>query len=258
MLDRKIIVLVSNDDGINAQGIHELVKALSRHAHVYVAAPHVQRSAAGHSITIRGELEVVEKEFEHAELAYEITGTPADCVKLGVLLLREKGINIDMVFSGINHGGNLGTDTLYSGTVSAAIEGSICGIPAVAVSVDNHDAVNFEPAATLAAKTLLSAYGKLDAKTVLNINLPDMPQEDLKGVKYTVLGPREYDEWFKDISKEGKAIYAYTGKPVVYDNLPENYDVMVVQAGYASITPLQYDFTNYKLVEEIAGWGITK
>ena len=89
MLDKKINVLVSNDDGINAQGIHELVKALSRYANVYVAAPHVQRSAAGHSITIRGELEVVEKEFEHAELAYEITGTPADCVKLGVLLLTE-------------------------------------------------------------------------------------------------------------------------------------------------------------------------
>ena len=195
-MKKNINVLVSNDDGINAQGIHELVKALSEHANVYVAAPHVQRSAAGHSISLRGELEVVEKPFEGAELALEITGTPADCVKLGVLLLKDRGINIDMVFSGINHGGNLGTDTLYSGTVSAAIEGSICGIPAVAVSIDNHDTVNFGPAAELAAKTLLASHGKLDAKTVLNINLPDVPKEELKGVKYTVLGPREYDAWF--------------------------------------------------------------
>ena len=152
----------------------------------------------------------------------------------------------------------MGTDTLYSGTVSAAIEGSICGIPAVAVSVDNHAAVNFEPAAELAAKTLLRAHGKLDVKTVLNINLPDLQAEELKGIKYTVLGPREYDEWFKNISADGKVKYEYTGKPVVYDDHPDNFDVMAVQAGYASITPLQYDFTNYKLVEEIKGWGISE
>ncbi|QAT43906.1 5'/3'-nucleotidase SurE [Aminipila luticellarii] len=251
-------ILVANDDGIKAKGIFELVKALSEVAQVYVCAPHVERSAAGHSITVREGLEAKEVPYENAELALEINGTPADCVKLGVLLMKDRGIKIDMIFSGINHGGNLGTDTHYSGTVSAAIEGCICGIPSVAVSVDNHRPQHFEVAAELAVQTLMKSIGRLDGKTVLNINVPDVPKEELKGVKITTLGPREYDGWFqsKIVGKAGASQYWYSGKPVVYDNLPEHYDVIAVQDGYASITPLHYDFTNYELVEEVKSWGI--
>ncbi|QHI72428.1 5'/3'-nucleotidase SurE [Aminipila terrae] len=251
-------ILVANDDGIKAKGIFELVKALSAAATVYVCAPHVERSAAGHSITVRQGLEAREVPYENAELALEINGTPADCVKLGVLLLRDRGINIDMVFSGINHGGNLGTDTHYSGTVSAAIEGCICGIPSVAVSVNEHKPQHFEVAAELAVETLRKSAGKLDGKTVLNINVPDVPREKLKGVRITTLGPREYDGWFQNRPAEegGSALYWYSGNPVVYDNLPEHYDVIAVQDGYASITPLHYDFTNYALVDEVKSWGI--
>ncbi|MBE6033547.1 5'/3'-nucleotidase SurE [Aminipila sp.] len=251
-------ILVANDDGIKARGIFELVKALSRVADVYVCAPHVERSAAGHSITVREGLEAKEIPFENALLAFEINGTPADCVKLGVLLLQEKGIKIDMVFSGINHGSNLGTDTHYSGTVSAAIEGCICGIPSVAVSVNGHHPKHFQPAAELAAQTCEKSAGRLDGKTVLNINLPDVSGEELKGVKITTLGPREYDGWFQNRSAEdgGVSQYWYSGKPVVYNDLPEHYDVIAVQDGYASITPLHYDFTNYELVDEIKSWGI--
>lgn len=250
-------ILVSNDDGIKAQGICELVKALSKGANIYVSAPHVQRSAAGHSITTRDELEIREVPFENAVLAFEVTGTPADCVKLGISVLRERGIDIDMVFSGINHGGNLGTDTLYSGTVSAAIEGCICGVPAVAVSVNDHEAVNFEPAANLAYSVMNKVCGKLDKKTVLNINLPDVPQSELKGVKITTLGPREYDEWFKaNVGEDGVKRYSYTGKPVFYTDLPSNLDVVAVQDGFASITPLRYDLTNYELVKEVESWGL--
>lgn len=251
-------VLVANDDGIKAQGIFELVKALSESADVYVCAPHVERSAAGHSITVREGLEAKEVPYENAKFALEINGTPADCVKLGVLLLKDRGINIDMVFSGINHGGNLGTDTHYSGTVSAAIEGCICGIPSVAVSVNAHTPKNFEAAAELAAETLCRAAGKLDEKTVLNINVPDIPKSDIKGVKITTLGPREYMGWFRNSENEESGVpqYWYSGNPVVYEDLPEHMDVMAVQAGYASITPLHYDFTNYELIEEIKNWGI--
>ncbi|MFV0517290.1 MAG: 5'/3'-nucleotidase SurE [Aminipila sp.] len=251
-------ILVANDDGIKARGIYELVKVLSKEADIYVCAPHVERSAAGHSITVRTGLEAKEVPFENAKLALEINGTPADCVKLGVLLLREKGINIDMVFSGINHGGNLGTDTHYSGTVSAAIEGCICGIPSVAVSVEGHNPKNFDGATYLAKATLAKAVGNLDEKTVLNINLPDLPKEELKGIKITTLGPREYDGWFKNKQDEEKGTlqYWYSGKPVVYTDLPEELDVMAVQAGFASITPLHYDFTNYELVEEVKSWQI--
>ena len=253
-------ILIANDDGIHAKGIFELTRALSQEADVYVCAPHVERSAAGHSITVRAGLQVKKVPYENAKLAFEINGTPADCVKLGILILRDSGIDIDMVFSGINHGGNMGTDTHYSGTVSAAIEGCICGIPSVAVSVDHHNPEHFEAAGELAVKALIKAEGKLDAKTVLNINLPDIPKNKLKGVKITRLGPREYDGWFRkeSIEEEKQSItqYWYSGKPVVYDNLPEDYDVIAVQDGYASITPLQFDFTNHELIEEVKKWGI--
>lgn len=143
-------ILVTNDDGINASGICSLAEALSKVADVYVCAPHTQRSAAGHGITVSKPIEVEERTFARAAKAYAITGTPADCVKIGTKILREQDIKVDMVFSGINLGGNLGTDTLYSGTVSAAIEGSLCGIPSVAVSVNSHEATHFELACELA------------------------------------------------------------------------------------------------------------
>ena len=133
-------ILVANDDGIRARGLTELVRALSGEASVYVCAPDGQRSASGHGITVSKYITVKEEQVEGAEYALSTSGTPADCVKLGMKILSEKGVKIDMLFSGINHGGNLGTDVLYSGTVAAAMEGSICGVPSVAVSVDNHDA----------------------------------------------------------------------------------------------------------------------
>ena len=119
-------ILVANDDGIKARGIYELVRALSEKADIYVCAPDSQRSASGHGITVSKPITLEETEFDNAKLAFKISGTPADCVKIGMKILEQRNIKIDMVFSGINHGSNLGTDTLYSGTVSAAIEGTIC------------------------------------------------------------------------------------------------------------------------------------
>src|SRR5665648_822209 len=134
----KMNILVANDDGIRAEGIYQLVRALSSVADIYVCAHDVHRSASGHSISIGVSLKIEEVQFENAKLALEISGTPADCVKLGLKILDKKGIKIDMVFSGINHGGNLGTDTLYSGSVSAPIECAFNGTTALAVSVKAH------------------------------------------------------------------------------------------------------------------------
>jgi 5'-nucleotidase len=250
-------ILVANDDGINARGIHELVKALSTKADVYVCAPDSQRSASGHGITVAVPVVAEEVIFEGAKMAFQLSGTPADCVKLGMKLLAQRDIAIDMVYSGINHGGNYGTDTLYSGTVSAAIEGNICGVPAVAVSVNNHEATHFEYACELALDALDKSAGRIGPDTVLNINTPDLPKSEIKGLKCTTLGPRDYKEFFVPIETgDGRAKYTYTGEPVVYEDLPETMDVMAMQAGYATITPLRRDMTDYELMNELENWRI--
>ena len=253
-------ILVANDDGIQARGIKELVKALaSAGESVYVCAPDGQRSASGHAITVSTHITAQEVAFDGAEYALRISGTPADCVKLGMKILKDKGIKIDMVFSGINHGGNLGTDTLYSGTVSAAIEGTLCGVPSVAVSVDSHEAEHFGYACHLAVEALKKSEGKLSADTVLNINTPNLPEEEIKGLKYATLGSREYKEFFAPVDLgDGVRGYRYNGEPVIYEGLPDTIDVIAMQEGYATITPIHHDLTDYKMVDEIKKWGIEK
>lgn len=260
-------ILVSNDDGINARGIHELVSALAQTegAEIYVSAPHMQRSAAGHGMTLRESLFVREVEFEGAVRAYEVSGTPTDCVKMGLYLLEEQGIKIDMVFSGINHGGNLGTDVIYSGTVAAALEGAIHGYPAVAVSVDiphgETEPQHFEYAAQLAAKFAEYGFDKfaergfcgISKNTVININVPDLPADEIKGVKTLPLGPREYsDEYTVKETKDGKNEYGYKGMIVDIIGLPENLDAVQILNGYATVTPLKADLTDYALMDDIA------
>lgn len=250
-------VLITNDDGINARGIMELVKAMSEVADVYVCAPDGQRSAFSHAITTNGSIHIKEVEFDNAVMAFETSGTPVDCVKLGVRLLRARGIDIDMVYSGINQGSNLGTDTLYSGTVGAAIEGNVCGVPAVAVSVGSHEAVHFDYAGKLAVNAFRAAADKIPANMVLNINVPDLPENQVAGVKYTVLGDREYDESFSaEDAAKSEFDYKYSGVPLMYSELPDTLDVIAAQKGYATITPLQRDLTYYGKVEEIKNWGI--
>lgn len=250
-------ILVANDDGIAARGMQELVNALSEKADIYVCAPDSQRSASGHGITVSRPIIAEEVPYENAKGALKLSGTPADCVKLGMKIFQDRGVKIDMVYSGINHGGNLGTDTLYSGTVSAAVEGSICGVPSVAVSVNSHEATHFDFACELAVKTLEKSVGRLSPDTVLNINTPDLPKEQIKGLKYTTLGKREYKEFFTPtILEDGRKAYRYTGDPVVYEGLPDTIDVIAMQNGYASITPLHRDLTDYELVDEIRDWRI--
>lgn len=250
-------ILVANDDGINARGIKELVSALTEVADVYVCAPETQRSGFAHALSTSVPIHLVEVPFEGAEVAFSCSGTPADCVKVGLRVLRARGIDIDMVFSGINSGSNLGTDTLYSGTVGAAIEGNIGGLPAVAVSVDTHEATHFEYAKKLAVSAVDKAFGKIPSNMVLNINVPNVPEEEVLGLKYTILGDREYDEKITpEEAAKSEITYRYGGVPLMGDGLPETIDVIAHQNGYATITPLQRDLTYYGKVEEIKNWGI--
>lgn len=256
-----MIILVSNDDGIEARGIHELVRALHEDAgaNVYVCAPNGQRSASSHAINFGKEIVVEKAEFDNAELAWSTTGSPADCVKIGMLLLQKEGIKVDMVFAGINHGSNIGTDTIYSGTVGAALEGTVCGVPSVAVSVGSHHAEHFELACALAVDSIKKAFGKMSSRTALNINVPNKPANEVKGVVYTTLGDKAYVNDLVPIrEEEGKTVYTYGGKPRQVEGEPLTNDVVAEQNGYASITPLNTDLTHYEAVEDVESWRIGK
>ncbi len=292
-------ILITNDDGAEAAGLKALVKALHEEtdAAIYICVPNGQRSATGHGITMNKPITVEEAELDHAEIAWQISGLPADCVKIAREFLRREGVEIDMVFSGINHGGNLGTDTLYSGTVSAALEGSLCGFPSAAVSVESHQAEHFDYACELAVNAAKAVQAQIKAGTVrtdivLNINTPNLPKEQIKGLRYTTLGPREYDEIFvpahmdseeerlkRDAARaaggrEAGAVdpyvveavrkmevkvpgsFRYSGTPVHYENLPETLDVIAHQDGYATITPIMTDLTAYSMIKEIKNWQL--
>ncbi len=245
-------ILVVNDDGIQSPGLAALVFALSAVADVYVCAPDGQRSAKSHSVTLGERVSVQAVSFPGAKEAYQTSGTPADCTKIGLQFFAEAGISIDMVFSGINMGSNLGRDTLYSGTVGAAAEAALSGCPAVAVSVDSHSATHFETACSLAVQSIGLIYGKLDPSVVISINTPDLPKEQIRGIKCLPLGERYYDDKFHP-SEDG---YMLSGNPGDFSGRGE-FDVTAAQEDYAVITPLQFDFTDYRTLETIRKWGIS-
>ena len=252
-------IFVTNDDGIDADGIKTLVTALSEIADVYVGAPNEQKSASGHGITLGKTIKVEEVSFVNARKAFCISGTPVDCVKIGLDLFSKEGIVFDKVFSGINHGSNIGTDTLYSGTVSAAIEGMLSGIPSVAISINSRNPKYFEATEELIIKLAKLDFTSIDKNMVLNVNLPHVPKEEIKGIKVIGLGVREYNDWCQEtIGEDGSKGYVYAGKPVHKEGIDcESDDVGAFQEGYATITPLQYDLTNYNLIEKVKNAGLT-
>jgi 5'-nucleotidase len=250
-------IFISNDDGIHAEGIHKLAAALSTVADVYVGAPVDQCSATGHGISLRGPINVTPVDFPNARFACAIDGMPADCVKLGLDLMEKEGVIIDKVFSGINLGGNLGTDTIYSGTVAAALEGLICGYPSVAVSVNSHAPKHFEFAEELAIRAALLDFAQIDSQMMLNINVPDLRKDEIRGVKITGLGMREYLGEFEEQESDGNVRkFIYAGEPVHYENINcDTNDVGADQEGYAAVVPVHFDLTNYALIEKLrAHW----
>ncbi len=255
-------ILVSNDDGIGAKGLHVLVDALSRvpETRVYVSAPDGQRSACGHGISMRDMVRVFGGEVPGAVWAQSVSGTPADSVKFGIQRLkREFGVGIDVVFSGINHGGNIGTDVHYSGTVSAAAEGLLCGVPAVAVSVGTHTPTDemLENCTTLVQEICVRAIPQIAKTTLLNVNFPPISPSEIKGLRITSLGPREYDEKFEILENpRGEQYYWYSGTLVEYSDVDQDTDTWAQQEGYISITPLKLDWTDRALKQKISEWNL--
>ena len=231
-------VLISNDDGIFAPGIAALVQAFSKAGHeVLVCAPDSQRSAASHSLTIGKPLTVKEVDFPGAAKAYAIGGTPADCVKLGVMVLCPEA---QAVVSGVNKGYNVGTDILYSGTVAAALEGAICSLPAMAVSQSDKQ-TDYTKASELAVRLFdRMMEHPLDPLCILNVNYPAC--DALRGVVAAGTGQLHYTEAYCPTVYDGQAAYVLSGQ--VDESKPQSEDYKRLCEGHATVTVIHADLTD--------------
>ena len=254
-------ILLVNDDGIMAEGIHQLAGFLKKgfpEARLYVCAPDQQRSAAGHGITVRKPLYLQTFAFAQAQQAYTCSGTPADCVKAGLQVFKREGLHMDLVCSGINMGSNLGNDILYSGTVSAALEGIVCGVPSVAFSVCSHEPKHYEAFEPLIPSVCRCALAQGSTRWMFNVNVPDLPAKEICGMRFTKMGLREYDENFAFAQQEdGRYRYEYLGKERWMTGLPEDNDVRAFQENCISITPLQRDLTEHEIAAKAEEFNIS-
>lgn len=252
------LVLVTNDDGIHAPGINAMRRALEQveGLEVWSVAPDRQRSASSHALTMYRPLFPMKMEIPGATSpCYSVTGTPADSAKLAIeeLLPRKP----DLVISGINQGPNLGTDIFYSGTVAAALEGPILGIPAIAASLDSFTSDDYTIAAEYVTNLALWVLKEgLPPGTLLNINVPGLPREEIKGVRVAKMGRRLYrDQWDKRKDPRGRTYYWLAGVLADLTN-DQDSDVVAVEQGYVSLTPLQLDLTRYELLDRLRGWTL--
>ncbi|MBS1272616.1 MAG: 5'-nucleotidase SurE [Candidatus Marinimicrobia bacterium] len=255
MTDRKPFILVTNDDGINAPGIAALYKALSQIADIAIVAPDREMSAAGHAITLSDPLRVTEVELEDGITGCAVNGTPADCVKIAARAVLKRPP--DLVASGINLGSNTGINVIYSGTVSAATEGIILGIPSVAFSLATYHDPDFGPAAEVAKKVVTKVLENgLPENTLLNVNVPPIQSDEIKGIVVTKQGKAFYDEKFdKRVDPRNRTYYWMSGerKSMKED---EDSDERMVQEGYVSVTPVYYDLTHYEFLNNLRKWPL--
>lgn len=242
-------ILLTNDDGVYADGIRALARVLISSGHnVIITAPDRERSAAGHSITISNPLRVKEAKLEIEGLkAYKINGTPADCVKLGIEKLID--FKVDFIISGINDGPNLGYDVFYSGTVSAAMEAWMMGYKAIAVSLASSSTRNFTYPACFIEKLLSKKLFKVNKAVLLNINFPDLKENEIKGVRVVKLGKSQYEDGFEErIDPMGNSYFWLTGGFVNTKN-DEDTDIYMLNDNYVTITPLKPVLTDYNTIE---------
>lgn len=245
-------LLLTNDDGIDAAGLHALERAMSRLGTIYTVAPQVEQSSKGHGFSLHAPVRVEPR----GERRWSVTGTPADCAYValhGILPVRPQ-----LVVSGVNHGSNLGGDVFYSGTVAAAMEATFQGYLALAVSLHRHGDqpyTHFDAAAEIAASLVEQLVERgLPSRTCLNLNVPDLPREQIRGVRVAAQGWRHY-EASVDVRTDprGKAYYWLGGAHTSFEDLPDT-DGPLVERGWATLTPLHADLTRYDLLQELGRW----
>lgn len=245
-------ILVTNDDGIHSEGITLLAKALHKIGDVFVVAPDREKTAIAHSITLHRPLRV-EKIRKNV---YAVDGTPADCVHLGVNVILPKRPRL--IVSGINKGGNLGDDVTYSGTVCAAFEGTLLGIPSFAISLVSRSHFKFHPAADFAVKVARSILKNgLPKDTLLNINVPNVDEKEIKSYKITQQGRWTHDGSgvIEKVDPRGRKYYWIGDGPLVFDQRGDT-DFKAVSESYISITPLHLDLTNYSSIRQLKKWKL--
>lgn len=257
MMNRKkpITILLTNDDGINAPGLYALFNEMKKHGKVYVVAPDSEKSAVGHAITLSDPLRVQNFYKNNDFFGYAVNGTPADCVKIAFWALD---IKPDLLISGINLGSNTGINIIYSGTVSAATEGMFLNIPSFAISLTTFTNPNFEIAASFAAKlSKVILKNGLPKGTLLNVNVPAVNNEDeIAGVTITRQGNAMYHEEFdRRTDPHNRVYYWLTGQKVKLEMEPDVDDRAILD-NKISITPVQFDLTNYEFLNELRGWEI--
>jgi 5'-nucleotidase len=242
-------ILLSNDDGYFATGIEVLARTLTDIADITVVAPERDRSGASNSLTLDRPLSL----RRAPNGFYFVNGTPTDCVHLAVTGMLDE--LPDMVVSGINHGANMGDDTVYSGTVAAATEGHLLGVPAIAVSLVGKEASQFETAARVARDLVLRfQQAPLGQPALLNVNVPDVPYAELKGVAVTRLGKRHKAEpVVKARTPRNETVY-WVGAAGAAQDAGEGTDFHAVAQGWASVTPLQIDLTHNQQLPELRNW----
>ncbi len=248
-----MLFLVTNDDGYLAPGIRSMARALEGLGEVVVVAPDREQSATSHSLTLHHPLRL----RQTASTWYHVDGTPTDCVMLALSTILDR--RPDYLFSGINHGGNMGEDVLYSGTVSAAMEGTLLGIPSVAISLVHGDErwlEGYEDVVRRLAERIVAAPADelFPRDTLLNVNLPDVDPDQVRGVRITSLSKRVYvNPVVVDKDPHGKTYYWIGGGAPTWEGT-EGSDYSVVQEGYVSITPILLDLTHRQAIADLERW----
>ncbi|CAG5083962.1 5'/3'-nucleotidase SurE [Parvicella tangerina] len=255
-MEKKPLILVTNDDGFTAPGIKALIEVVGEFAELLIIAPDKPQSGMGHAITVNAPLRMYETDYFGKHRAYYSSGTPVDCVKLGMYVLGDR--RPDLIVSGVNHGSNVSTNVLYSGTMSAAVEGALEGLPSIGFSLCDHDwAADFEPAKVYIKKIVENTLKNgLEKGVCLNVNIPKLPLDAIKGVRVCRQARAYWDDTFDErIDPLKKKYYWLTGSFHNHDKGREA-DMVALDEGFITIVPTQYDMTAHHAIGDLNEWDL--
>ena len=245
----RVRILVTNDDGIASPGLHAVAAELSALGEVWIVAPDRERTAVGHAVTLHKPLRITKM----APRVFMVNGTPVDCVNLALVKVLPR--RPALIVSGINRGVNLGDDVMYSGTVSGALEGTILGIPSVAVSQEGGETFRFEVGAKYAARVAAEVLQHgLPTETILNVNIPDVPLRSIKGVKVTCLSRRRFNNPIVEkVDPRGRKYYWIAGTRQSWSR-EKDADHEALEQHMVSVTPIHLDTTHHAMLEHFRAW----